>query len=139
MHLSLNRGEPVIYRSADTLQSIFDFEKEGIIAMTTNRVKLSTGTHKELFNALRSIMQDLKHRVVKDQNRRSVPVMNLVQMAEMYVVQSSDNIRITKSGDYSLKTLAPEDFLHTKSTWEKMGITKGQLPHIVWYDEYGRK
>ena len=106
--------------------------------MTTNRVKLSTGTHKELFNALRSIMQDLKHRVVKDQNRRSVPVMNLVQMAEMYVVQSSDNIRITKSGDYSLKTLAPEDFLHTKSTWEKMGITKGQLPHIIRYYAYGR-
>jgi hypothetical protein len=106
--------------------------------MTTNRVKLSTGTHKELFNALRSIMQDLKHRVVKDQNRRSVPVMNLVQMAEMYVVPSSDNIRITKSGDYSLKTLAPEEFFHTKSTWEKMGITKGQLPHIVRYDEYGR-
>ena len=106
--------------------------------MTTNRVKLSTGTYKELFTALRNIMQDLKHRVVKDQSRRSVPVMNLVQMAEMYVVQSSDNIRITKSGDYSLKTLAPEDFLHTKSTWEKMGITKGQLPHIVRYDEYGR-
>ncbi len=97
--------------------------------MTTNRVKLSAGTYKELFIALRSIMQDLKHRVVMDQNRRSVQVINLVQMAEMYVVQSSDNIRITKS--------APEDFLHTKSTWEKMGITKGQLPHIVRYDEYG--
>ena len=108
--------------------------------MKTNRVKLSTGTYKELFTALRNIMQDLKHRVVKDQSRRSVPVMNLVQMAEMYVVQSSqaDNIRITKSGDYSLKTLAPADFLHAKSTWEKMGITKGQLPHIVRYNEYGR-
>ncbi len=82
-------------------------------------------------------MQDLKHRVVKDQNRRSVPVMNLVQMAEMYVVQSSDNIRITSEGDYSLKTWAPEDFLHTKSTWEKMGILKGQLQHIVRYDEHG--
>ncbi len=68
-------------------------------------MKLSTGTYKELFTALRNIMQDLKHRVVKDQNRRLVPVMNLIQMAEMYVVQSSDNIRITISGDYSLKTL----------------------------------
>ncbi len=48
--------------------------------MTTNRVKLSTGTYKELFIALRRNMQDLKHRVVKDQNRRSVPIMNLVFM-----------------------------------------------------------
>jgi hypothetical protein len=64
--------------------------------------------------------------------------MDLVQMAKMYVVQTTDNIHITKGGDYSLKSLAPEDFLHTKSTWEKMGITNGQLPHIVRYDEYGR-
>ncbi len=83
-------------------------------------------------------MQDLKHQVVKDQNRRSVPVMNLVQMAEMFVVQSSDNIRITSQGDHSLKLLAPEVFLHTNSTWEKMHY-EGRLPHIVRYDEHGRK
>ena len=53
--------------------------------MTTNRVKLSTATYKELFGAIRSIMQDLKHGVVKDQHRRSVPIMNLVQMAELYI------------------------------------------------------
>jgi hypothetical protein len=81
--------------------------------MTTNRVKLSTATYKELFGAIRSIMYDLKHGVVKDQHRRSIPIMNLVQMAELYVVQSSENVRLTTSGDYSLKRLAPEDFLHT--------------------------
>ncbi len=52
--------------------------------------------------------------------------MNLVQIAENeiaeYVVQSSDNIRITSQWDFSLELLAPEDFLHTESTWEKMGI-----------------
>jgi hypothetical protein len=84
-------------------------------------------------------MQDLKHRVVKDQNRRSVPVIYLVQMAVMYVVQSSDNIRISRQGDYSLKLLAPEDFFHTESTWEKTGIMKGRLQHIVRYNEHGRK
>ncbi len=41
----------VIYRSADTSRSIFDFEKDGIIAMTTNLVKLSTATYKELMGA----------------------------------------------------------------------------------------
>jgi hypothetical protein len=102
--------------------------------MTTNRVKLSTATYKELFGAIRSIMQDLKHGVVKDQHRRSVPIMNLVQMAELYVVQSSDNVRPTSSGDYSLKRLAPEDFLQTKSTWEKLGITRTHLPNLVQYD-----
>ncbi len=97
--------------------------------MTTNRVKLSTATYKdsELFGAIRSIMHDLKHGVVKDQHRRSVPIMNLLQMTELYVVQSSDNVRPTSSGDCSLKRLAPEDFLHIKSTWEKMGITKSML------------
>ena len=105
--------------------------------MTTNRVKLSTATYKELFGAIRAIMHDLRHGVVKDQHQRSVPIMNMVQMAELYVVQSSDNIHVTRGGYYSLKSLAPEDFLHTKSTWEKMGITKGQLQHIVQYDANG--
>jgi hypothetical protein len=66
-----------------------------------------------------------------------------VQMAEMYVVQSSGNIRITSQGDYSsfLKLLAfrTEDFLDTKSTWKKMGIVKGRLPNIVRFDEHWRK
>ena len=84
--------------------------------MTTNRVKLSTATYKELFTAIRSITHDLKHSLVKDQHRRSVPIMNLVQMAELYVVQSSDNVRVTKNGDHSLKSLAPYDFLHTRTT-----------------------
>ena len=109
------------------------------MAITTNRVKLSTATYKELFGAIRSIMHDLKHSVVKDQHRRSVPIMNLVQMAELYVVQSSDNVCPTSSGDYSLKRLAPEDFLHTKSTWEKMGITRNHIPNIVQYDANGNE
>ncbi len=79
--------------------------------MTTNQVKLSTATYKELFGAIRLIKQDLKLGVVKDQHLRLVPIMNLVQMAELYVVQSSDNVHPTSSGDYSLKSLAPEDFL----------------------------
>ena len=37
------------------------------MAMTTNSVKLSTGNFKETFIAVRSIMVDLKHEVVKDQ------------------------------------------------------------------------
>ncbi len=84
-------------------------------------------------------MQDLKYRVLKNQNCSSVTVMK-VQMAEMYVVQSSGNIRITSQGDYSsfLKLLAfrTEDFLDTKSTWKKMGIVKGRLPNIVRFDEH---
>ncbi len=87
--------------------------------MTTNRVKLSTATYKELFTAIRSITHDLKHSVVKDQNHRLVTIINLVQMAELYVVQSSDNVRPTSQGDWSLKRLAPEDFLQVRSTWEK--------------------
>ena len=77
--------------------------------MTTNRVKLSTATYKELFIAIRNITHDLKHSTVKDHNRRSVPIMNLVQMAELYVAQSSDNVRPTSQGDWSLKGMTAED------------------------------
>jgi hypothetical protein len=58
-------------------------------------------------------MQDFQHRVVKHQNRSSVKNMHPVKIAEMHVVQSSDNIQITSQacqGDYSLKYLVPEDF-----------------------------
>jgi hypothetical protein len=84
--------------------------------MTTNRAKLSTGTYnlKEMFVALRNTIQDLKH--VDRQRPKSPFGTSLVQMAEVCVVQSSDNVRITSQGDCSLKHLAPEDFLHTKST-----------------------
>jgi hypothetical protein len=43
--------------------------------MTTNRVKRPTGTYKKFFIAIQSIMQDLKHLVVKDQNQGLVSVM----------------------------------------------------------------
>ncbi len=86
--------------------------------MTTIRVKLSTATCKELFIAVRSILHELKHSTVKNQSRRSVPVMNLVQMSELYVAQSSDNVRPTAQGDWSLKRMSPEDFLHVRSSWE---------------------
>ncbi len=88
---------------------------------------LSTGTYKEMFIAIRNIMQDLKDRVVKDQNRRSVPIMNLVQIAEMYVAQSSDNTRITSQWDFSLELLAPEDFLHTESTCREWASCKADF------------
>ena len=107
--------------------------------MTTNRVKLSTATYKELFTAIRSITHDLKHSTVKDQNRRSVPIMNLVQMAELYVAQSSDNVRPTPQGDWSLKRMSGEDFLQTRSTWERLGILRNHLPNLVQYDANGKE
>ncbi len=107
--------------------------------MTTNRVKLSTATYKELFTAIRSITHDLKHSVVKDQHRKSVPIMNLVQMAELYVAQSSDNVRPTSQGDWSLKRMAAEDFLQTRSTWERLGILRNHLPNLVQYDANGKE
>ena len=55
--------------------------------MKMNWVKLSTATYKELFTAIRFITHDLKHSTVNlnDHNHRLVPIMNLVQMAELYV------------------------------------------------------
>jgi hypothetical protein len=63
--------------------------------------------------------------------------MNLVQMAEMYFGKRSAYVRITIQGGNSFEHLAPEDFLHTKSTWENMGIMKRRLLHSVRYNEYG--
>ena len=107
--------------------------------MTTNRVKLSTATYKELFGAIRSIKHDLKHSVVKDQHRRSVPIMNMVQMAELYVAQSSDNVRPTSQGDWSIKGMTTEDWLQVRSSWEKLGILRNHLPNLVQYDANGKE
>ena len=107
--------------------------------MTTNRVKLSTATYKELFIAIRNITHKLKHSTVKDQNRRSVPIMNLVQMAELYVAQSSDNVRPTSQGDWSLKGMTAEDWLQVRSSWEKLGILRNHLPNLVQYDANGKE
>ena len=107
--------------------------------MTTKRVKLSTATYKELFIAVRSILHELKHSTVKNQSRRSVPVMNLVQMSELYVAQSSDNVRPTAQGDWSLKRMGPEDFLRVRSSWEAIGILRNHLPYLVQYDANGNE
>jgi hypothetical protein len=63
------------------------WEMEGNVNQHCNSAKLSTGTHKEIFIALRNSMQIVKHLVVKDPNRHLVPGKDLIQMAEMYIVQ----------------------------------------------------
>jgi hypothetical protein len=55
-------------------------------------------------------------------------------MAQMYVVRSSDNIRITSQGDVCSSIWFQNIF--SKPTWERMGIMKGRFPHIVLYDKY---
>jgi hypothetical protein len=81
-------------------------------------------------------MQDLKHRVVIDQNRRSVPVTNLVQMAKMYVVQGSDNIRITSQG------IIRSSIWLLKNSCTPTRRARKNVPnesHIVRYDEQGKE
>ena len=98
-------------------------------------INLTTAPYKTLFLITREMTSELMSRVIKDPNRKPVKIWNLIQMAELYVVQSSDKARITRCGGISLKSATPADLQQNKTTWEKLGITKGCLPNIVYLDE----
>ena len=51
-------------------------------------------------------------------------------MVDGYVALSTERIKVTRNGNPQLKPLSPEDLLHTKSTWEIMGISQGRLPSL---------
>ena len=77
------------------------FEMEG--NAIKKPINLTTAPYKTLFMITREMTSELMSRVIKDPNRKPVKIWNLIQMAELYVVQSSDKARITRCGGLSLK------------------------------------
>jgi hypothetical protein len=70
---------------------------------TTKHVKVSKGNLDDIFNACREFRNELTHKTVKDEHRRTTSVMNLFQVAEMFIPGIMDNIKYTRRGYPSLK------------------------------------
>ncbi len=101
------------------------------------RVKVSKANAIELFTGLREVANEVARKTVRDENRRTNSVDNIFQAVYHYIPQSTDNIRTTKKGFPTLKQFPPPDLVHTKETWEVMGIQKNVLPKN--YDNYDQE
>ena len=73
---------------------------------------------------------------VRDGNRKLYPVHPLFMMCEGYIPQASDNINAESSGGHSLRNFRVVDLLHTRLSWEAMGIAKGKLPCTMMIDQF---
>jgi hypothetical protein len=49
-------------------------------------------------------------------------------MIEGYIPQVTDKIKTESSGGYSLRGFRVDELLHTRTSWEALGIAKGKLP-----------
>ena len=60
-------------------------------------------------------------------------------MTEGYIPQASDNISAESSGGHSLRNFRVGELLHTRVSWEAMGIAKGKLPSTMIIDQHGNE
>ena len=60
-------------------------------------------------------------------------------MSDGYIPQSTDRISAESSGEFSLRNFGVADLLHTRPSWEAMGISKGKLPSTVVTDQHGNE
>ncbi len=63
-------------------------------------------------------------------------------MIEGYIPQATDKIKAESSGGHSppaLKGFGEGELLHTRLSWEAMGICKGKLPSIMIIDQHGNE
>ena len=63
---------------------------------------------------------------VRDEKRKVYPVLPLFSMADGYIPQATDRISIEPSGGYSLRNFTDSNLLHTRHSWEAIGICKGK-------------
>jgi hypothetical protein len=61
--------------------------------------------------------------------------MILAHLLNGYILSANDRLVYNQTGNPSMKNLSPSDLLHTKPTWEIMGVKKGRLPNLFNPDE----
>ena len=79
------------------------------------------------------------HTSVRDENRKLFPVNPLYSMTEGYIPQATDRISAESSGGYSLRNFCVAYLLHTRSSWEAMGISKGKFSSTMIIDQHGNE
>ena len=72
----------------------------------------------ELFIAFREVIDELLHKVVKDEHRKSNSVMALFNLIWSYVPQESDKYKTDKDGYPSIKKRPIDHLVHNKASWE---------------------
>ena len=107
------------------LQKYFTFYPQMKGGEIFKKIKLEKSNAKELFFVLCKIKNSVRINSVRDENRKWYPLNSLYMMTEGYIPQASDNLSVESSGGYSLRNVCVTDFLHTRSSWEAMEISKG--------------
>ena len=96
-----------------------------------SKVNPNKCTAEELFIAFRRVLDELLHKVVKDEHRKSKSVMALFNLIWSYVPQETDKFKIDKDGYPSIKKWLIEHLVHNKASWEAIGVEKGKLPNTT--------
>ena len=109
----------------------------GVSANQSKKIKPEKATYRELFVALWKIKSQLENISVRDAKRKPCPVMHLFMMIEGYIPQATDKIKAESSGGHSLKGFRVDELLHTRLSWEAIGIAKGKLPRTMKIDQHG--
>ena len=94
------------------------------------KIDVSKAKAKDLYKAINAIEDELHNATTKDARRMPHNIAILLRMADGYVAQSTDTLKVTRNGNPSLKPFSRENLLHKKSTWEIMGISQGRLPSL---------
>ena len=96
-----------------------------------SKVNPNKCTAEELFIAFRRVLDELLHKVVKDEHRKSKSVMALFNLIWSYVPQETDKFKIDKDGYPSIKKWLIEHLVHNKASWEAIGVEKGKLTNTT--------
>ena len=105
----------------------------------TKKIKLDKANATELFVAMCKIRNSIRINSVRDEKRKLYPVYSLFMLTEGYIPSANDHISVESSGGYSLRNFRVVDLLHTRTSWEAMGISKGKLPSTVITDQHGNE
>ena len=91
----------------------------------------------EFFLATWKVRCSVEHTSIRDDKRKVYPVLPLFLMADGYIPQATDRISIETSGGHSLRNFTVSNLLHTRQSWEAVGICKGKLPSTLMIDQHG--
>jgi hypothetical protein len=96
--------------------------------MISKKIKPEKSSFQELFVATWKIKFSLENVSVKDENRKSYPVLHLYMSIEGYIPQLADKIKAESSGGCSLRHFREHELINTRRSWESLGMPKGKLP-----------
>jgi hypothetical protein len=105
----------------------------------SRKIKPDKASFQERFIVTWKINSVLKNVRFKDENSTPYPVLYLFMSIEGYIPQSTDIFKAESSGGYLLRGFGVNKVLHTRRSWESLGISKGKLPSTMLYDQHGNE